>query len=687
MTAHRGVSVPKNILEQVHLGQSFAEYDDILKKKDVFVHTPALKAAAQFDNPHCFFVGRRGTGKTTITRYLETNFENVILIRPEIFSPSSSFLKLEDFLDAKQRPFRSLTSAFRRSLQDEVLISWMNQSRGHSNMRIPGIISEEIDVTYDLDFDLRSLEFIECLTKSLATGDDASWIREIKRPKLLGKTIDELGVRSNGEYTILLDAIDESWDGSELAVIYLAALMHACLEINSHSESMRALIFLRENLFERVRVIDSEFARLETCVVGLDWSESQLLEMIERRFNAPLISKVALGGPTWNTFVENGPESRDMVFKLCQSRPRDVLTYIALALDTAQANKHQQILIEDLQDARRRFSDSRLKDLGDEYQENYPQLSLILSRFYGLGRRWTVAGIGSLLERLSDDREVISRCKEWFYEYSTPQQFIRLMYDIGFFGFIVKRVKDADPEVTYRSLGPRSTTPPPVSRATDVSIHPTYWDALDLQDVLVSDFAKTETFRAIGLLTELPDAADYDEWRDELTNLISDIKATPPGSAHASDFEDQIGKMLKMCFFRVLSNIEDQVRDIDGTIRRDWIASNRGEDGFWEMIRQRYHATQVIVECKNYEELKADDFHQSSYYMNDQAGKVVLVFFRGDIKKHYYNHIKRVYHDRGGIIILLNHKDAQVFIRQAIHGKVKDSHLQDKFDKVIRAIS
>lgn len=368
-------------------------------------------------------------------------------------------------------------------------------------------------------------------------------------------------------------------------------------------------------------------------------------------------------------FVENGIESRRMVFDLCQSRPRDILTYTAFALGTAQSHKHEQIQIEDLQDARRRFSDSRLKDLGDEYQENYPQLSLVLSRFYALGQRWTLTGIEALLKRLFDDQQVISACKSWIYGYSLPEQFARLLYEIGFFGFVQPR-RDGTKKIIYRSLGPRSTTPPAVNRSVDISVHPSYWDALELQDLLVTEFRETEKFRSIGLVTDLPGALDYEDYRQQLTEVSARIRYLPTGQEHAAEFEETVGIVLRLCFFRVLANIDDQVRDIDGTIRRDWVAGNRGETGFWEMVRHRYGATQVIFECKNYDELKSGDFQQASYYMSEQGGKLVIIVFRGEMKTHYYQHIQRVC-QKGGLILILNDKDLLVFIRQSINGKSK----------------
>ncbi|WP_236595364.1 hypothetical protein, partial [Mycobacterium intracellulare] len=74
------VRLPRRALERIHLGQSFAEYDTYLTLPNVFVQTPALKAASDPSNPHCFFVGRRGTGKTATTRYIQDTLKNILVI-------------------------------------------------------------------------------------------------------------------------------------------------------------------------------------------------------------------------------------------------------------------------------------------------------------------------------------------------------------------------------------------------------------------------------------------------------------------------------------------------------------------------------------------------------------------------------------------------------------------------------
>jgi hypothetical protein len=682
-TGRSPTRLPRKAIEKIHLGQSFAEYDTTLTKSEVFVKTPALNAAVDVFNPHCFFVGRRGTGKTTIVRYLEgMESSQVISLRPELFSPSSSVLDVNLFSDMKQRPFRSLVAGFRRSLQDQVLFAWLEQQRLYER-QLPDLLRREVAEWKDYDFDVRTVHFIAALTRPLRAEDDLTWLAEVKAAKNIARELPEV-LEVDRPWTVLIDAIDDFWDGSPQAVYYLTALMHATVEINSQVPGMRVLIFLRENMFERVRLVDSEFARLETCVVGLDWTEPQLLEMVERRVNAPLNSRLELGGTTWNAFFEDGQDARKAVFGFCQGRPRDVLTYCSLALDTAQANKHEQVTLEDLRGAKRRFSDSRLKDLSDEYQENYPQIGQVLSRFYGLGTRFSFGGIDDFLHKLMEDEEVLSSCRQWIYTRNTPELLVRLLFDIGFVGLHDRRSSGSRP-VVFRSAGPRDTTPPPVTDKTDIVVHPTYHDALDLQDVLVGTLADLNTRQ--GLVLELPEALDFSEYQKRLHDLQDDLKTLPTGSSSATAFEDIVGKVLKLCFFRPLTNVQEQVRDVDGTVRRDWIASNRAQSGFWEVMRQRWNATQVLVECKNYEELQASDFHQASYYMGEAVGRLVVLIFRGEFRKHYYQHVKRVLQDRRGLILLLNDRDLAVFVRQSINGKVKDDHLQRRYDETVRAIS
>lgn len=75
------------------------------------------------------------------------------------------------------------------------------------------------------------------------------------------------------------------------------------------------------------------------------------------------------------------------------------------------------------------------------------------------------------------------------------------------------------------------------------------------------------------------------------------------------------------------------------------------------------------------------------YYMTPEIGRFAVICFRGEVKDSYYGHIKRIAHQTQGILLPLTDRDLKVFIRQARHGKSKEDHIQEIFDKTIRKIS
>lgn len=676
-----GVKLPKGALGRVKIGQSFAEYDPALQSADVYVHTPALEAAQDAESRKVFFVGRRGVGKTAIRLYCGESLSHSRVIVPEIFSPTSTIQELDLLKNTRARPFQSLVSAFRRALLVELLSIYADSHPARTEL--PHVAQEALEELEHLDFDVRCLRLIESVARPLEEGDEETWLRENKAARVLAEAMKTIAPSSRSRYTVLIDSIDDYWEGSDEGLTYLTAFMHACQEVTAQIGWARTILFLRENIFERVRSRDTESSRLETAVVGMEWTERQLQELVERRLNRNLTAKFQLNGATLSAFFEDSVTAWAEVMDHCQRRPRDVLIYVNNAVEAAQSAGHDRILAEDVTLARRRFSDNRLRDLGDEYAENYPQLSVVLSRFYGLGQRYTLGGMQSFIDKLLNDPEVARLCRGWIYENSSPEKFIRLLYNVGFVGL----QNGSRPTAKFRSLGPQDTSPPPVSVSTDVVIHRCYWDSLDLQDVLVREIPDAQEFGKFGIISDLPGGVSNVEYAETIKFLTEQLDELAHGAAKAADFEEIVGDVVKHCFFRALSNLEDKSRSYDNRVIRDWVASNRAQTGFWAQVRERYGATQVIFECKNYANLSADDFHQAQYYMSGASGKFVVIVFRGEVSKANYEHIKRIHDSTDGLVLPLTEKDVRVFLRQALNGKIKEDHLQERFDAVVRKIS
>jgi len=677
--------LPRGTLKRLNLGQGFAEYDNLLEKENVFVETPALRSALDPAKAKCFFVGRRGTGKTAISLYLERKFPGEVLpILPQLFTPVGRLFEIELMQDVHQQPFKSLVASFKRALLDEVMKFWIRRGIFGYRSNSPEVLTRERNFIEDYDFDLRLLTLAEETLEALQKNQDKEWLRSVGRWKEIGHTMDSIVESINHRTIILIDRIDESWDGSDKSVILLMALMHACVELSSSTQCAKPLLFLRENVFERVRLMDKEFTRLETFVTSLEWTRELLVELVERRLNSTLIAKFSLHGETWDGFFQSTEHQRsqDLVFDYCHYRPRDVLTFCSFAIETAQSRLRERVFLEDLLSAKRRFSDSRLKDLGDEYADNFPQLQLVLGRFYGLGYRFSVKGIADFIKKLLVDDEVKQHCAKWVFKYTQPDLFINLLFDIGFAGL------ETDARIHFRSSGSQSTTPPPVDLKTVVVIHPAYRDALNLRDALIGSLDPDVPLRESGVLIDFPPGMSLDSYYAKLRDLREQLTTIPEGDQDAEEYANLVGDVIKLCFFRSLTNLEDKVRSCDGRVIRDWIASNHGTHGFWQLVLMKHGATQIIFECKNYSDLEADDFHQISYYMNHAIGLFGVVVFRGEeVKRHYYDHLRRVANDKKAIVILLTDRDLDIFLRQAINGKSSEGHVQELYDRVVREIS
>jgi len=680
-----GIQLPRQAFRRANLGHSFAEHDFIRENPSLFVETPAIVAAS--DSSKCFFVGRRGTGKTAITYYLSEKFpRNSFILLPKLLSAGDPFIASDWSVEVHQKPFATLVSAFIRAILDEVVCEWRRQGLFTFRSSSGELLAEK-NLIEQMGFDLRLVNLVEEGFRNLRESPTKDWLAFRNRPKAIAEEMaEEYEEDRRMKFFVLIDRLDDEWDGSDKAVVLVMALMHACVELRSMTKLITPVVFLRENVFDRARALDSEFSRLETSVVSLDWTKELLRELVERRLNNGLITKFPLNGPTWDAFFESGQApTEDLVFDYCQYRPRDVLLYLAKALAHAQAHQHDKILIEDLQASRKAFSESRLKEVSDEYADNYPRLQLVLARFYGLGKEFTIGSIEDFIKKILVDEEIKKECGKWIFRFTNPDSFVQLLYDLGFWG--VKSTNRSD--VRFKSSEYLNPGPLRLTSEFLVVIHPTYVDALQLQDRAVTSLGEAISLRTSGLMVDIPESFSLDTYRIKLEEMYFLLPEITHGRAGDSDYEDLIGEVIRLCFFKALQNVEPKVRDVGGRVIRDWVASNRSNIGFWEMVRQRYDATQVIWECKNYSALAADDFHQVNYYMGQAIGRFAIIAFRGgEAAKSDYEHIRRVSQQHGGgVVLLLTERDIKTFIRQAMNGKQSEAHLQDLYDRTVREIS
>jgi len=535
------IQLPKDALTKVKIGQAFAEYDIIRSDPQLFVTTPATLSSLDREGTNCFYVGRRGAGKTAITYEVGRKFPRTIQIIPQIFDLLRLPLEYEEFVDTRQRPFKSLMYSMERALVDEVIKAW-NEKGLFKFERTYDSIKRERGLIEECDFDNRVLNLTEEIFEAYKTENEKLWLRQIKRSKQIVEEANTIATDGNFDFILLIDRLDESWDGSDSAIICLMALMHAAVRIRASASFIKPYIFIRENIYDRIRSIDNEFSRLETSVVFLGWTETKLVELVERRLTKPFNTKPKLGGEAWSYFFEESGQNSSVssVMKLCQHRPRDVLMLVSYAIDNAINHSHSKITSDDLDDASKRYSTSRLKDLGDEFAENYSNIILIIEYFYGLGNEFTVNAIEDFIQKLLVNESITKHCKDWLYEYTTPSRFIELLYGIGFIG--IKRRKG----IQYKESGKDSNAKPAFDNSSIFEIHPTYQEALNLRSILISDLKEETMLKTEGMLEDLPESFQLDEYKLALETTLQKLQNHPRGSEGAKEFENIVGQVIRL---------------------------------------------------------------------------------------------------------------------------------------------
>ena len=241
------IRLSKSAVSKINLGQSFAEYDRLLSKPEVFVVTPAIQAALDSSRSKCFFCRQKRTGKTAITYYLSSKHSTAMNLHPQLFTSLTDIIGKLDITESRQKPVQSLIAAFHRSLVYEVvreaverhIVDW-------DDLEAP--LATERNLINDHDFDTRTVTLIEEALDYLKKKNEKQWLKFMRKSKEAAQAYIKSDI--SREYIILIDRLDETWDGSLNAVILLLSLMHACVELASTIGTIRPMLFVRENIFD-----------------------------------------------------------------------------------------------------------------------------------------------------------------------------------------------------------------------------------------------------------------------------------------------------------------------------------------------------------------------------------------------------------------------------------------------------
>ena len=615
------------------LGVARAEADNDMLSR-AFIETSDFRALRNTDDFN-FVVGRRGTGKTALFLRSLEEFKNdrkifTHRLKPEEHDSLALLSLLRRLGDGVE--YREIRAITRILWRGSILLCVAKDLCGHWKYR------SNIDANWLKDYtderkDLLTLNEIQrCVTllEQLTTstrslealpGEIAAALNISRLEQEVRKGLESVNMRS----IFFFDGLDEGWLPDSTSTGVIGGLASTVADFKDHELSVHGVLFVRDNIFRSLAAFDTDFSRhIEGSTLRLHWSEESLLNFIASRLRVVLdMSDVENNNRVWNRFAHRELKNREG-FRACLKytlyRPRDVLVLLNGAAVHASRGGRSEIVQEDIDARSKQISRDRFADLLKEYETVFPGLGIIAGSFAGSD---AFQSLESVRQRLDD---MLSQ-----ENYSTPQSsdlailgtssgLIDALYSVGFLGLenLVTRTVRFCHDGALSSI---SAT----EGSRRVAIHPCYWRALDVTDPAIDAEVVIDIHDDYETRFD-PQVGDIRTKR--LGQLISDLPSS--GIEGAQDYEKWLLRVCQILFAGELSNFQLHPNP-DSVQRRDVVATNGAERGFWKRILDDYGVRQVIFEAKNYDDLGPDDYRQALSYSGRQFGQLVFLVTRSDV--------------------------------------------------------
>jgi hypothetical protein len=181
----------------------------------------------------------------------------------------------------------------------------------------------------------------------------------------VGACVAELGV------VVLLDRLDDSWDGSQDSKTLLIGLLRAAKDLNTRFKfdghrGLKVIAFLRSDIYPLLRFDDKDKHR--PLEYSITWTADELEEMIARR----LPSGVTVAQILDPDKMRQSTAPFAYVVQRTFLRPREVIQYLTEAKERGQ--KSSAVISKDnIKDAELTYSRWKVDDLKQEYSKAIPE--------------------------------------------------------------------------------------------------------------------------------------------------------------------------------------------------------------------------------------------------------------------------------------------------------------------------
>lgn len=612
------------------LGGSRAEIDKAMLSK-AFVKTHDFQALVNTTDFN-FVVGRRGTGKSALflktCEHIKKNKTGYIY---ENTPQEYEQLALQATITQITSNYSLIRAITRVAWRASILLDQLSHIQDHYKFKDSVQFAYLCDVSAKYEELLKTNLFSrttniisECVSDGKSANEIPGQIATKYNIETLQSALNDSLLTIGRTSYYLFDGLDEGWQPNEIATAVLGGLASCAADFRDKESELHTILFIRDNIFRSLNYFDRDFSRhIEGNTLRLNWDESSLLHLVANRLRESLnLHDVENDIKVWNRFAHGELKNRDG-FRICLNytlyRPRDIIVLLNTTFSHIARGNRYEIVGTDIELSSKQISQDRLSDLIKEYDSVFPGLRLFIEFFKGSRAFQNYSEVVSFLEHQMAESDYLDEEASDYAMLGSGKEAFFALYSVGFIGLehpetgTLQFCHDGSPADIDASKGEQRTC-----------IHPCYWKALGIQSELIEENVLIEVYDD-SQTTNITGLNDLRTKR--IGQIMSALPVMDEGKECASKFEDWALQAIQMLFSGRLTNPELKANS-DAIQRRDIVATNNAQDGFWRRIREDYHSRQVVFEVKNFSSLKIDNYRQALSYSGDHYGSFIIIINR-----------------------------------------------------------
>ncbi len=299
------------------------------------------------------------------------------------------------------------------------------------------------------------------------------------------------------KYYITIDRLDENWVNDELRYHLIRALLETIREFNNKLSNVKIIVAVREDLLDRVfrrtRSAGYQEEKYKSLYLELIWNEDEIGELLQKRVNQLVREQYTKAAVPVRELLPGRVKKENPLHYILRRtlyRPRDVIMFFNECIKAGEnkAKLNQDAILK----AESIYSLSRLRAIGDEWIVDYPNLLDVVFFLRNFPSSFQPENYKNkfedeMLDYLIVNQNATSEMKNKIY-YIVEENFtnndtdafiiayLKILYRVGVIGI---RSKDTSSPIKWSFSGykPMSSE---IRLDTQVSIHPAFWNALDV---------------------------------------------------------------------------------------------------------------------------------------------------------------------------------------------------------------